>query len=72
VVFFGPRGNAELIPKFHVALLALYAALQMVTLKMFPYSKVTLTFDFGLDTLFVGDMGEGTWPTKLGESQMRQ
>jgi hypothetical protein len=31
MVFFGPRANAELVPKFHVALHASHAALPMVT-----------------------------------------
>jgi hypothetical protein len=31
VVFFGTRVNAELVPKFHVALHASHAALPMVT-----------------------------------------
>jgi hypothetical protein len=30
VVFLGPRANAELVPKFHVALHASHAALPMV------------------------------------------
>jgi hypothetical protein len=34
VVFLGPRANAELVPKFHVALHASHAALLMVTLKL--------------------------------------
>jgi hypothetical protein len=46
VVFLGPRANAELVPKFHVALHAFHTALPMVTLKMSPYTDVTLTFDF--------------------------
>jgi hypothetical protein len=33
VVFLGPRVNAELVPKFHVALHASHAALPMLTLK---------------------------------------
>jgi hypothetical protein len=51
VVFFGSRANAELVPKFHVALHASHAALSMETLKMSPYTNVSLTFgfDFGLD-----------------------
>jgi hypothetical protein len=36
VVFFSPRANAELIPKFHVALHASHAALPMVTSKFRP------------------------------------
>jgi hypothetical protein len=38
VVFLGPRANAELVPKFHVVLHASHAALQMVTLKISPYT----------------------------------
>jgi hypothetical protein len=49
MVFLGPKANAELVPKFHVALHASHAALPMVTLKISPYTNVTLTFDFGLD-----------------------
>jgi hypothetical protein len=36
VVFLGPRANAELVPKFHVALHASHAALSVVTLKLRP------------------------------------
>jgi hypothetical protein len=36
VVFLGPRANAELVPKFDVALHASYAALPRVTLKFRP------------------------------------
>jgi hypothetical protein len=32
----------------------------MVTSKISPYTSVTLTFDFGLDHLFMGDMGDCT------------
>jgi hypothetical protein len=46
VVFLGSRANAELVPKFHVALHASHAAFPMVTLKILPYTNVTLTFDF--------------------------
>jgi hypothetical protein len=51
VVFLGPAANAELVPKFHVALHSSLATLPMVTLKISPYTNVTLTsdFDFGLD-----------------------
>jgi hypothetical protein len=34
VVFLGPRANAELVPKFHVALHASHAALLMVALEI--------------------------------------
>jgi hypothetical protein len=57
VVFLGPRANADLVPKFHVALPASHAALPMVTLKILPYTNVTLTL--GWITLFMGDKGEG-------------
>jgi hypothetical protein len=36
VVFFGPRANAKLVPKFHVALYASNAALPMVISKISP------------------------------------
>jgi hypothetical protein len=36
VVFLGPRANAELVIKFHLALHASHAALPMVTLKFRP------------------------------------
>jgi hypothetical protein len=36
VVFLGPRANAELVPKFHVALHASHAALPMLTSKFRP------------------------------------
>jgi hypothetical protein len=57
VVFLGPRANDEFVPKFHVAMQASHAALPMVTLKILPYTNVTLTS--GWTTLFMGDMGEG-------------
>jgi hypothetical protein len=57
VVFLGPRANAELVPKFHVAPHASHAALPMVTLQISPYTNVTLTS--GWITLFMGDTGEG-------------
>jgi hypothetical protein len=57
VVFLGPRTNAELVPKFQVALHASHAALKMVTLKIKLYANVTLTS--GCITLFTGDMSEG-------------
>jgi hypothetical protein len=33
VVFLAPRANAELVPKFHVALHASHAALPIITIK---------------------------------------
>jgi hypothetical protein len=56
-VFLGPRANAELVLKFHVALHDSHAALPMVTLNISPYTNVTFTL--GWITLFMGDMGEG-------------
>jgi hypothetical protein len=56
VVFLGPRANVELVPKFHVALHASHAALQMVTLNILPYTNMTLTL--GWTTLIMGDMSE--------------
>jgi hypothetical protein len=62
VVFLDPRTNAELVPKFHVALHASHAALPMITLKISPYTNVTLTFDFnfGLDHPVHGGYGWGS------------
>jgi hypothetical protein len=54
------RANDELVPKFHVALHASHAALPMVTLKISPYTNVTLTFDFGLDHPVHGGYGWGS------------
>jgi hypothetical protein len=56
VVFLGPRANAELAPKFHVALHASHAALPMVTLEITPYTNVTLTL--GWTILLMRDMGD--------------
>jgi hypothetical protein len=41
VVLLGPRANAELVPKFHVALHASHAAFPMVTSQILPYTNVT-------------------------------
>jgi hypothetical protein len=62
VVFLDPRTNPELVPKFHVTLHASHAALPMVTLKISPYSNVTLAFDFdfGLDHPVHGGYGWGS------------
>jgi hypothetical protein len=46
VVFLGPRANAELAPKFHIALHASHAALPMVALEISHCTNVTLTSDF--------------------------
>jgi hypothetical protein len=34
VVFLGPRTNAELVPRFHIALYASHSALPLVILKI--------------------------------------
>jgi hypothetical protein len=57
IVFLGPRANADLVPKFHFALHASYAALPTVTLKISSYTNVTFTFDFGLCHLVHGGYG---------------
>jgi hypothetical protein len=41
VVSLGPRANAELVPKFHVALHASHAALSMVILEISHCTNVT-------------------------------
>jgi hypothetical protein len=72
VVFLDTRANAELVPKFHMALHASHAALPMIALEISPCTNVTLTS--GWITLFMGAMGEGAlhreddgtktiWPT---------
>jgi D-Tyr-tRNAtyr deacylase len=53
VAFLGPRANSELVTKFQVALHAENAAIPMVTLKIWPYTNVTLTL--GWITLFIGE-----------------
>jgi hypothetical protein len=70
VVFLGPRANAELVPKFYIALHASHAALPMVTLQISPYTNVTLTFDvnFGLDHPIRGGYGRaGPTPRRKKE-----
>jgi hypothetical protein len=42
VVFLDPKANAELVPKFHVALHATYAALALVTSKFHPNMALPL------------------------------
>jgi hypothetical protein len=41
---FHPRANAELVPKFHVALHASHAALPLVALEISHCTNVTSTF----------------------------
>jgi hypothetical protein len=41
VVFLGPRANAELVPKFHVALHVSHAALPMLALEISNCTNVT-------------------------------
>jgi hypothetical protein len=66
MVFLGPRANAELVPKFYIALHASHAALPMVTLTILLYTNVTLNFDFGLDHPVQGGYGWGhpAWKRK--------
>jgi hypothetical protein len=45
MVFLGPRANAELVPKFHVALHASHAALLMVALEISHCTNVTSKYN---------------------------
>jgi hypothetical protein len=75
VAFLGPRANAELVPKFHVALHASHAALPMVTLTMAPCTNLTLTFDFYfvLDRPVHGGYGWGSpTPRKRSNCQTKK
>jgi hypothetical protein len=58
VVFLGPRANAELVPKFHVALHASHKALPMLSLKISPCTNVTLTLDLMNYTITTQKRGE--------------
>jgi hypothetical protein len=56
MVFLGPRANAELVPKFHVALHASHAALPMVILEISHCTKVTSKYgDLALQVGGVSD-----------------
>jgi hypothetical protein len=44
-VFLGPRANAELVPKFQVALHASHAALPMIILKISHCTNVTSKYE---------------------------
>jgi hypothetical protein len=56
VVFLGPRANAELVPKFHVALRASNAALPMVILEISHCTNVTSKYgDLALQVGGVSD-----------------
>jgi hypothetical protein len=56
VVFLGHRANAELVPKFHVALHASHAALPMVILEISHYTNVTSKYgDLALQVGGVSD-----------------
>jgi hypothetical protein len=48
VDFLGPRANAKLVPKLHVALHASHTALPMVKLKLSPFTKVNLNSNLNL------------------------
>jgi hypothetical protein len=56
VVFLGRRANAELVPKFHVALHASHAALPTVTLqislKRSPSNVITIKFAVNSEHMF--------------------
>jgi hypothetical protein len=58
VVFFGPRENAELVSKFHVALYASHAALPMVILEISHCTNVTS--EYGDLALQVGGVSDKT------------
>jgi hypothetical protein len=56
VVFLGPRANAELVPKFHVALHATRAVLPMVMLEISHCTNVTSKYgDLALQVDGVSD-----------------
>jgi hypothetical protein len=56
VVFLGPRANAELVPKFHVALHASHGTLSMVTLEISHCTNVTSKYgDLALQVGGVSD-----------------
>jgi hypothetical protein len=56
VVFLGPRANAELVPKFRVALHASHAALPMVALEISYCTSVTSIYgDLALQVGGVSD-----------------
>jgi hypothetical protein len=58
VVFLGPRANAELVTKFHVALHASHAALTMVALEISHCTNVTSKY--GHLALQVGRVSDQT------------
>jgi hypothetical protein len=56
VVFLGPRANAELVPKLHVALHASHTALPMVILEISHCTNVTSKYgDLALQVGGVSD-----------------
>jgi hypothetical protein len=57
-VFLGPRANAELVPKFHVALHASHAALPMVALEISHCTN--MTSKYGDLALQVGGVSDET------------
>jgi hypothetical protein len=58
VVFLGPRANAELVPKFHVALHASHAALPMVILEILHC--INMNSKYGDLALQVGGVSDET------------
>jgi hypothetical protein len=54
--FLGPRANAELVPKFHIALHASHAALPMVIMEISHCTSVTSKYgDLALQVCGVSD-----------------
>jgi hypothetical protein len=69
VVFLGPRANAKLIPKFHVALHASHAALLMVALEISYCTIVTSKYrDLALQVDGVSDVTVKYGPEFCGTS----
>jgi hypothetical protein len=58
MIFLGPRANAELVPKFDVALHASHAALPMVILEILYCT--TVTSKYGDLALQVGGVSDET------------
>jgi hypothetical protein len=63
VVSLGPRANAELVTKIPSDTACFICS---------PPNGSIKNFALGWTILFMGDMGEGTWASRLGQSQMRQ
>jgi hypothetical protein len=68
-IFLGPRVNAEFVPKFHVALHASHAALQMVALEISHCTNVTSKY--GDLALQVGGVSDETVKYGLSSAGLR-